>query len=295
MGLKVYPTAATSGSVGSYNTFTGGGEAPPAPVGDNLTGNPFIDNWGTPDPADDEFDAGGDNMDERGWDVWNMTDGIHMAWSQKVDISSLPNPDTYWSSRTGTYMAIQLPPGKRCAFLRPVAQAGGGSDTHSLRFGRPWFRTMYDFSDYGPRTTPAVIQNGLLFMHQYNGAIGSNPALASSYSSAYVGIDDNRPRFGLDGSQSSPGSTFIPDDAFTRADLLDINLLMTGRSSAGITRFWGFNAESASIRAYYDSNKQNIITPTRVGFSFSHDVSVSVLLVDYMRYRRANWFGFNKY
>lgn len=295
--LQAIATADPPDAEGQTPTFDGVGITWAAPSGGgggiSLTGNPFIDNWGTLTSTDDEFDSGPDDMGSRGWEVWNLTDGIALTRAGKVSISSPCNTNEYRSTRRGTYMALQLPPGKLCVFLKPYV--GSSSELQHLKFGRPWHNHMYDGGVYGPRADSPIISDSFLAMAQYGGAVGTLPPV-THYTKWYIATDANRPRWGWDSSHCT-GSTNIATDAFACASLLNTDQLVTREySNNGIKEMWCMDSVAGSTMGYYHSNvpyQSGLPTITRTGFAFNY-IGTSpphVFLVDYFRCRSGSWFG----
>lgn len=113
----------------------GGGE------GSGLTGNPFIDNWGTPDAeADDEFNDGGSpNLADRDWEVWNLSDNVSMSRVGPVSAwDGALGTGQYRSSLVGSYLSIQIPQDKTVAVVRNVTPLSAATNyTLYARVGVP--------------------------------------------------------------------------------------------------------------------------------------------------------------
>jgi hypothetical protein len=264
----------------------------------SLTGNPYTDNWGTPNAADDEFDGGDDSMNARGWEVWNLTDNVAITWQGKVSISTLPPATQYRSTRVGTYMAIQVPANKSIWFGRSVSPAMGVNSTIYLKAANDWKQDMYDFGAYGPRNDLAVQPNTNIGVYGYNGAVGTTP-VGKTFMGWYLATDSGNARWGLEFQFFAPdpptaylGSTNINSAASSLSSLLGTDLLAFSNSVNGWQNMWCIDSASGKTLGKYTTNvPTRPISLARMGFRLFNREDQNCTLVDYFRIRPTGWFG----
>lgn len=255
-----------------------------------LTGNPFIDVWGTPTAADDEFDGGSDDMAERGWTVYNRATGAPMTRGGGITYPSAPtDPSQYRSTRIGSSMAIQVHAnGVIC-----VKNAAFGIDTsYAIRVGIPRGRAVSTGND--PATVlSGSVQVGII---RSKATASTFPKTSGNFHRILFGQRPGaNPVYGYE--QSDYAYQREPTDQYSPGVLANVSGIFAFVGSDGVPRDSAFvDTESGSVRATHQQGfggELSIAPTTQVGFDlFASEAAgpLCLFVIDYFRVRAGGSF-----
>lgn len=280
------------GSTGDVVTWDGALLKLSPPVAP-LTGNPYIDVFGTASAFDDEFDSGSADLATRGWVVWNISDNLAMTLAGPVaPLGTLSTSTQYRASRYGTQLLLQLPLGKAVVLYKDIV--GGGLNTSLYcRFGMPYGRFI---ASGNSSSTPFVADTTLVSLMQADGAAGINPFVSSNLSRHGLMLDAGSLRY-LYTDSGGITTNFFPTGE-SAANMFQTDLMVLTTDGAGVFRH-GFclSAETGAMRLQYGQQfgGELSVTPTKVGIvlvSNSSNNLPATFMIDYFRYRsNFDWFG----
>jgi hypothetical protein len=276
---------ANSGTDASWQAPTGGGIA--------LSGNPYIDPWGTPSDVDDEFASGSPDLATRGWALYNATDGIVMTRSGDVhiDAGALPNIDSYFSSIYGSCLMLHIPDGKDVYLLRAPGTPLQGSDAHTMfvRWGH-WHVQAVGGGDGGGSAsnwTPDYNRNWCMLARV---ASASGNPTSGAISQMGLGWDDIVPHIRFEDS----GGTWLYRTTASNFAHAAFSAMRFHNNNVA-RRFSAVDAESMHVRFNYQPSfgYYSMFNAARVGLRMrSYQQGSGVYCIDYFRLRAGNaWWG----
>lgn len=277
----------TAGQAPTYDG-TGITWAAPSGGGSSLTGNPFLDPWGTPDAADDDFASGSDDFAERGWEVWNITDGVLMTRDGAITpwgLSFSGDTTKYRSSRSGTFMALQFPSGKTIALMRNVTAQS--TEALYVRVGVPWGRALSSAN-----SADTIIKGSAeVMLVRSQAAPGANP---NSTLRHFMLLGTTRYLY-TDGTITT--SKNVNADSFTPANLSQVDGLCVMVNGSTMQKLSAITCASGTVRLAYEQGfgGEAFVTGNKVGlFLTSAELfaPTQTFMLDYFRRRPSwDWYG----
>lgn len=295
MGTRIYRVPggdpATSGNV----NFEGAAAAPAPPSA--LTGNPYIDNWGTPSAADDEFADGGADLALRGWSVYRRD-----TLAPITRIGGLASPDgsvepsQYRSARYGTYLILQASlTANGIVMMRDVPISR--NQQFMVRVGLPWGRPLAT-GNSSSTVLSGDVQVGIV---RSNAAPGSQPYTPGAKydrffvgqragANAYYGLVNTAP---LNRLQDAT-------DQYSSPQLLGNTGLWASDRDGALHNFALLNTESGAVHAtWVNDDYTDPFTPQQVGLDLYSPASnntgggaLATFMIDYFRVRpNFDWYG----
>jgi hypothetical protein len=260
-----------------------------------ITGNPYIDNWGTPDPmVDDEFDSGSDNLLARGWSVYNYATGLPLTYGGKITNPAVSGtPTEFRSARYGSYMVVQIALGSRIVMSKPVVESA--DQYYTVRVGVPWGRSL------ASGNSSATVLSGEVQIAVVRSAnnVGTSPMDGTDWHKMFIGQ-----RAGANAyyGWERPGFQKImdPTDQYSSSVLHGVTGMACRSTGLKLTDLAALETESGSVRIAFreESGSENTFVAKQVGFQcFSTETGgvggpMCTFMIDYFRRRDGlSWYG----